>query len=269
MIAVDKLQNQLCRNFCADIQVNAVPAGIALSFPFTDSSGDKVNFYLVNEADQLRLEDDGDYLSSLIASGIDIDKGQRSHLLDGILRTAGAHWDRDTFVIKTDAFSENAITARATAFISALIRTRDLELLTREVVRSTFREDALAEIKRRFSNFAEIEEDAFIDPLFKDFPSDVVLRLKSDGQAAAIYFVSGNERLSEALLLLVEAGRVGRSDFKVVALIEEPEMPQIGRRKFQRAQNRGLIMPIFRGDEAAAIDNIAQRMGLPTSTAIN
>jgi hypothetical protein len=45
-------------------------------------------------------------------------------------------------------------------------------------------------------------------------------------------------------------------------LIEDAEMSQIGRSKFQRAQNRNVIMPIFRGDEDASMNMMGGRIGV-------
>jgi hypothetical protein len=66
--------------------------------------------------------------------------------------------------------------------------------------------------------------------------------------------------LNEALLLQLDAQLLKRNDFAVVTLIEEPEMKMISRRRFQRAQNRALAVPILRGDEEAAITMIGRNL---------
>ena len=60
-----------------------------------------------------------------------------------------------------------------------------------------------------------------------------------------------------------------RDDFAVIALIEEPFLHSIARKKFQRAQNRSLSMPIFRGDEDAAMRFIAREMKLAAYAAFS
>jgi hypothetical protein len=55
-----------------------------------------------------------------------------------------------------------------------------------------------------------------------------------------------------------------RTDFKVMALIEDPEMSAISRKKFQRAQNRSIPMPIWAGDEDAVINRISNDLELST-----
>jgi surfactin synthase thioesterase subunit len=82
---------------------------------------------------------------------------------------------------------------------------------------------------------------------------------------AAVYFVSSSERLSEALLLQQEVASQSRDDIAVVALLED--LTEIPRFKFQRAQNRNVIMPIFRGDEDASMNFIGSRIGVYPSVA--
>ena len=75
MIDAGSLQRRLCSAFNAAIEVSAVPAGYAVGTPFADSSGDRIGFYVVAGPDGCRVEDDGAYLSHLVASGIDIEHG--------------------------------------------------------------------------------------------------------------------------------------------------------------------------------------------------
>jgi hypothetical protein len=267
VITPERLKTALCAEFCAAFEVHPVASGYAVSSIFTDRSGDPISLYVVAEDDGYRLEDDGEYLSRLVASGIEIERGQRGQLLDAILGGERAYWDRDTFEIRTDVFAEAELVKRAGSFLSALIRARDLELLTREFVRSTFREDAIRAIVERFGRVANIDQDVAVHRDFSDFPSDAVVRPKRTGKVGAIYFVNTNEKLGEALLLHQEAKLKARTDFSVIALIEEPNMGMISRRKFQRAQNRDLTMPIFRGDENAALDQIERKLEIKRSAA--
>lgn len=263
MIDPQKLQKALCAAFCTAIRVEPVPSGYAVSSAFTDRSGDRLSFYLVEDADGYRLEDDGEYLPRLVAIGVDIEGGTRGKLLSAILQNAGADWDRETFEIRTGNFDEADTPGRVVDFLSGLIRARDLELITRDVVRSTFREDAMAAIRERFSDVADIKENQpTIDKDLEEFPPDAVIQPKK-GKPAAVYFVTNNEHLSEALLLQIEAEKLQKiDDFSVIALLEEYPSTLISRRKFQRAQNRGLVMPIFRGDENEALNFIGRQLSV-------
>jgi hypothetical protein len=262
----EALKRQLCHAFCGSINVRPVPSGLAISSAFEDQSGDAISFYLTKIEDGYLIEDDGAYLSELIAKDIPIDQGPRGQLLDAILEQGHAHWDRETLEIRSSTFPEAEISRRIVDFMSSLMRVRDLELITREVVRSTFRDDAIRELRNRFEPVATFNEDAPVNPSFSDFPADLVLQPLDDAphgaRAGAIYFVNSSDKLNEALLLHYEAGKLKRDDFDIIALIEEPAMRMISHRKFQRAQNRSLTMPIFRGDEEGAISMIGHKLKL-------
>lgn len=262
------LSKALCATFCENITVRPVPVGYAVSTAFSDASGDRLTFYLRETPDGYVIEDDGDYLSLLVAKDIPITEGVRGSLLDGILQESGAYWDRETYEIRTPEFGKSEVGQKAVGFLSSLIRVRDLELLTRETVRSTFREDFLRELQARAGQQVEVDEGASVVPDFSEFPADIVIRAREapNSVPAAVYLVNSNDKLNEALLAWQEVLIQDRSDFKVFGVIEEPEMKAISRRRFQRAQNRRLAMPIFRGDEDSAISMIMKDMRVPATT---
>lgn len=262
MIKPDALEKALCSTFCSSISVNTVPCGYAVSTAFKDKSGDRLGFYIIKNEDGYNIEDSGDYLARLIASGIDVENGTRKTLLDGILQSGHAYVDVDTFEIKTTSFSEDQLAERITNFISSLIRVRDLELLTRDVVRSTFKEDAMSAIRRRFSDIANFDENAPVIPQFSDFPSELNIRPKAGGRTAAVFFATHSGKLDEAVMLKQEARLAHKSDFSIIAMIETADLQGLSRRKYQRAQNRSIIMPIFRGDEDASLNLISETLGL-------
>ena len=263
MIDSQSLENNLCSTFCSSITINPVACGFAVSTVFSDKAGDRLGFFLIEDEDGYHIEDSGDYLSQLVASGIDIESGVRNALLNDILQNGKAFWDVDTFEIKTDSFSESEISSRMTDFLSSLIRVRDLELITRDVVRSTFKEDAIAAIEERFKNVANFQKDKAINKKFSEFPSDLNIIPKSKGKPAAVFFATNSNKLDEAVMLKQEATIADKdNDFSVIAMIETSDMKGISKRKFQRAQNRSIVMPIFRSDEDAAIELIARNTKL-------
>jgi hypothetical protein len=263
MINAQALEKALCSTFCSSITVNTVPCGYAVSTVFKDRSGDHLGFYVVQDEDGYRIEDDGDYLSRLIASGIDIENTTRRALLEGILQTGRAYWDVDTYEIKTAHFNESELPKRMTDFLSSLIRVRDIELITRDVVRSTFKEDAIAAIHERYGHVANFNENTPIDRQFSEFPSELNIIPKIGGKkSAAVFFATNSNKLDEAVMLKQEARIAKRDDFVIIAMIENAEMPGVSKRKFQRAINRSIITPIFRGDEESAINRIGEAMEL-------
>jgi hypothetical protein len=262
----DELRRLLCSAFCAGVRVTPVASGYAVGSAFSDHSGDQIGFYVALGDGEAVIEDDGSYLSHLVASDVAIDQGTRGHLLDAILDSVGAFWDRETFEIKTPPFPVGDLGARCVAFLSGLLRVRDLELLTRDVVRSTFRDDVTLAVSAAMGHAADFETNAPIASGFDEFPADLVIRPKSSvptAQAAALFFANSVDRLNEALLLKMEALRLAREDFEVVAVLEKADPKILNSLRFQRAQNRGVVMPIFRRDERESVDLIRRTLRLP------
>lgn len=256
-----RLEKTLCSTFCQAITVNPVPSGFAVSAGFTDPSGDRIGFYVIADGENYHLEDDGDYLAQLQAMGIDFEKGQRQQLLDSVLQTAGAVWDHDTYEIKTGAFEETKLAEKMVQFLSVLLRIRDIELLTRDFIRSTFREDATAAIVEHFEKVANIDERMPVSTDFPDYLPDLVIRPKTEGRSTAVFLTSTPVPFQEAELLRAEIEKTSReNEFTVVALIEDTDkINVISPRRFQRGINRGLAVSIFRGDEPAAMGAIARQ----------
>lgn len=261
----EELKSRICSMFCGAINIAPLASGYAISSPFEDRSGDRIDCFLTPDGDGYHLQDDGSYLAELIARDIAIDQGTRGQLLDGILSEAKAYWNRETYEIKTECFSESDAARRIIDFISAMIRVHNLELITREMVRSTFREDAITALTQSFGRSAEFFEDKPISEDLQDYPVDLIIRptsVESEAIPGAVYFVNSNDKLNEALLLQTEAKLQNLESFAVIAMLEEPNMKAISSKRFQRAQNRSLAMPIFRGDEHAAMELVARRLNL-------
>jgi hypothetical protein len=149
-----------------------------------------------------------------------------------------------------------------------MIRVRDLELLTREAVRSTFREDAISALTLTLGHAANLNENEPISKEFREFPADLVIHPRPTApgaKSAAVYFVNTNDKLNEALLLKMEAVRLKNYDFEVIALVDE--LKPLSLKKFQRAQNRDVALPIFREDEDDAVNFIRRRLAIPKKTA--
>ena len=261
MINAETLASQLCDTFCSSVTVNPVPSGYAVSTLFTDQSGDRIGFYVVESEEGFRIEDDGEYLAQLMGSGVPLDNGQRARFLDEILDRSGVYWDRDTLEIKSQSFQKSEISKRMIDFLSALIRVRDIELVTRDFVRSTFREDVTQALREKFADEISFSEDEAVNDNLSEFPADLIMRPTTESKkTGALYFVNSNERLTEALLLQMETERLNISNVKVIAFLKDSEMKAISRKKFQRAQNRSVSMPIFYGDENAALTRVAREL---------
>lgn len=264
MISKETISNQLCRTFCASISVNPVPAGYAVSTSFEDQSGDRIGFYLVRQGEGYCIEDDGEYLARLIGSGIAIDEGQRARLLDSILQQSGAYWDKDTYEIRSEDFAEDEIGLQMTNFLTALIRIRDLELLTRDLVRSTFKEDVKAELVSRFGDSVSINERETFNGSLGHFVADLVIRSKyKQNRTGVLHCISSNAKLTEAELFFEDVQKAGRRDLSVIAVIEDPDMHVISKKNHERALKRSIPITTWRGNEVDACSKIGQEIGIP------
>lgn len=252
--------NALQRSFSDAISVRPVPSGLAINSPFFDNSGDHLAFYARQTDEGLVLEDDGFFLPHLMASGIDIQTGQRRQILDTMLGEAGAYWDPDTFEIKTQGVSDAEIGLASVRFLSGLLRIRSLEFQTRDVVRSTFKEDAVAAIEEHLSKQFAISEKSSLAPDLTDYPADVVLipRDNAKHRRLGVFLVNSSTQFLEAELLHTEIERVQKQDqLSAVALIEDAKkIGVIGDKRYQRAVNRGLPTRFFRGDERQAVQSL-------------
>ncbi len=253
--------NALHGSFSDAISVRSVPFGLAINSPFYDESGDTLAFYARESEEGLTLEDDGSFIPSLIASGIDVESGQRRFMLDQLLKDGGAYLDPESFEIKTPAFPSSSLGSASVRFLAALLRVRTLETMTREVVRSTFKEDAVTAIEKFLSSDFSIEEKTVLTEDLSDFPVDVVLRPKdSSKKSLGLFLVNSSTQLLEAELLRNEIEDQELSSALVsVALIEDArKIPVIGDKRYQRAVNRGLSTLFFRGDEKAAMAGLSR-----------
>ncbi|WP_160005331.1 DUF1828 domain-containing protein [Rhizobium sp. 18055] len=256
MSDIATVKDSLHRSFSEAITVRPVAAGLAIRSPFFDGSGDHIAFYARDTDSGVVLEDDGDYLPHLIASGIDIETGQRRQLLDSLLADSGAYWDTETFEIRSQAVPVDRIGVASVRFLSALLRIRILESLTKETIRSSFKEDATSAIEKSLADMFEISEHKALTNELSEFPADIVLKPRHAGMhTIGLFLVNSSTQFLEAELLHTEIDRRQQEHFfKTVALIEDTKkLTVIGERRYQRAVNRGLNTRFFREDEIQAI----------------
>ncbi|NAZ37185.1 DUF1828 domain-containing protein [Rubellimicrobium sp. CFH 75288] len=242
----EEAHEALCRVFCERASVAAVPVGLAVSTGFLLPDGDPLTFYVVETADGIVLEDDGDFFATAVASGLPIESGTRAQLLAGILRQEGAYLDRDTCQIRSEPVTAADFGRAAARFVSALIRARDLHLLTQEHIASTFAEDVRAEAERRLGDRFRIEDEEHAD-----LPADfVVTSVQTGRRAAIVYAATSNERMLTALVR--HMGRE-KDDAPVFAVVERIGGGSVSNRTMEVAVNRGLRTPVFGSDPEGAM----------------
>lgn len=268
MIDTENLRSRLCKSFCGDLSVKALPSGVAVTTRFRDAVNDPIACFIEQDAAGWYLADDGQFLPDIVARGIEIQVGSRKEFLDRILASAGASIDLQNLEIRTSTQQDIPKPDHILQFITALARARDVAFWSRERVRSTFKDDAYMALVERFKDRAEVSRGTPVDASLNEFPADAVLRPRVEVNGhppptTAVFFVQALDAMNEALMLWMEAREKRRSDIRVTALIEDSSI-NLSSYKAQRAVNRVDAIAIFRGDEAAAIDRI-ERVALPVA----
>jgi hypothetical protein len=249
------VKDLLCRAFCEQLMIRQVPAGIAVSTPFTLSGGEPLGFYVVgpDQGGRFRLEDDGTTIPMMEAMGIDLDTDTRSDAVAQLYTEYGALYNPESGEISTLPMSSDVVPQRALQFVSLLLRLQDLILLTPERAASTFKEDAIKAIKTSLEGQAKFSENQS-PALGIEFPADLLIEAPFR-PPVAVFLAMSEQRVLEAVVAQMAVTYESKIDCSIVALLERDS--SVTRRMRQRAVNRLTAMPIFEGDEQAAIQRIA------------
>jgi hypothetical protein len=250
------LERLLCDAFCEGISVKEVGAGLSVATSFEDSSGDRIGFFVVRAGpDQWKIEDDGSLVPSLIAMGVNVASGTRAAQFQSMLAQSQIDYDPETGELATKALSEHDLPMAAMRFVTLLLRAASLKVLHPDVVTSTFRDDAIARIKADLGASFTVQEDAPVSPALVESVPDVLLTSDSS-PPIAVFIASNNERLYEAMFLRFAADHEAHIPVHVVGLIDREGSKLISKRVRQRAANRLDAMPVFYGEEGAAMTRI-------------
>lgn len=251
------MKEKLCEAFCGGLTVRSVPAGLAVSTPFSSADGDRIAFYVSRDGKSYRIEDDGLMLPTLEASGVDFRSGTRGSALRELRAEYGVSINEDDKEFFISNLSEDAIPAAALKFVAFCLRVRDFMLMTEYRVATTFREDAKRILAEVLGSSATIEENAAVAPNLTEFPADFVLKAPNRAPVGVFLGMSDN-RILEALFLHMRARHEVKVNCGIVALLESGH--SISARVRQQAANRLDAVTEFKGDEMSAAQRIAQEV---------
>ena len=127
---VDWLRNRL--------KVDQIGDVCELTTPFLDRHNDHLQIYAIPRNGRFLLTDDGETLSDLAMSGVDVKYGRRKEILDTTLRGFGVV--NESGKLETEA-SPATLGQRTHALIQAMLAINDLYMLSRSRVASLFWED--------------------------------------------------------------------------------------------------------------------------------
>lgn len=248
------MKDDLCKAFCNQLMIREVPAGLAVSTAFALSDSEPLGFYIVgpDPIGRFRIEDDGTTIPLIEAAGADLETQTRQEAVDSMLTEYGARYDADKGELTTPPLTADQIPHAALKFVALLLRLQDLVLLTPERAASTFREDAIRALRSSLGERAVIEENKSIAPGI-EFPADLIIQA-ANRDPVAIFLAMSEQRVLEAVVAQMAATYEAHSNCAVVALLDKDT--SVSRKMRVRASNRLTAMPIFEGDEKAAIQRI-------------
>lgn len=252
------MKQELCRAFCDQLHFREVPAGLAVSTAFTFTDSEPVGFYIVgpDALGRYRIEDDGNTIPMIEAEGIDLDTSTRQEALHSLLTEYGARYDEERGELTTLPISSEQVPAAAFKFVALLLRLQDLVLLTPERAASTFREDATKAIRDSLGTRASIRENEPIAPGI-EFPADLIIQ-SGQREPVAVFLAMSEQRVLEAVVAQMAVTYEAHAPCSVIALLERDS--SVTRKMRTRASNRLTAMPIFEGDQRAAIQRIEREV---------
>jgi hypothetical protein len=251
------LKKALCEEFCDQISVRKVPAGLAIGTEFEGLNGDPIGFYVVgpDAEGKFRVEDNGATLTILEASGADLEIESRARSFSELIATYGASFNEKGGELYTPSLDASDLPKAALRFVAMLLRVQDLLMTTHERVASTFKEEALREIRQSIGAHAEIVEDTYVDDKLSEWTADAIIRAP-EREPIAVFFVLTDTRLYEAIMMQMEAAYRVKIPCTVVALLEKSD--SVSPKAAAHATNRVSIRR-YRGDEQEAVAAIRRQ----------
>lgn len=242
--------------------VRDVPAGLAVSTGFMDRDGDPIDFYIAHhpfDVNKFRLEDSGLLIPMLEAQGVNLESGSRAKAFQSLLDEYSVSVDEGTLELYSEYLTEDELPNAAMKFLALMIRVRDFELLSPELVENTFRDDAKKAISEYFSDIAEVTFKAQLAA--DDFVADALIVPKvSSAKTIVVYFATSEAKVDEAVMFWQDQKIKNKNVYEIALLLEHEKPSGISGRAIRRAMNR-VGMATFRGDENAAMARIASYGG--------
>lgn len=252
------MKEQICSAFCSDLAVREIESGFAISTPYEDVYGDPIGFYAIAEkSGDYTLIDNGSTVAFIESAGATLDSGTRLDVFNSLLTEYGAIYNDDRGELSILSVTATELPRASLRFMALLLRLKDLLLLTRERVESTFREDVITALRERLKDSAEIREDEPVSDRLLDVVPDLVLRAPNR-DPVALFIATSDQKVNEAIYLQMVAVHEAKMPLSVVAMLEHENSVKGPIR--QRADNRLDAVPRYRKDEFGAIDRVVKEV---------
>lgn len=255
----DGMKEILCHAFCDSLEVKRVPSGFAITTPYRYEDGDPIIIYAVTVRDGIyRLEDAGVQIPILEASGIGLSGGTRGEGFKTLLAQYELEFDKGAMLVRTVEVVEGDVGIAALRMLAFLLRLQDFMLLTPELVRQTWQEDAMRALHAKFEGMAEVAEHAAVVPEIAAMPADAVVRFNSGGAPLAIFFATTDTKGLQALVLKMELEKYQDRPVFVALLVEQAKKNPLHEATYAIAQARLDDVLTYRGVELETMTKLAR-----------
>lgn len=161
-MAAESVERSLRIDFCESVRLHHMEGGrFAVETPFTLPNGDGVPIILAPSPDGWILTDEGETFLQLSEEAPHFDEGSRWDLICSILRDNGVEVRDGKLVVSVR--NERYADALA-SLVSGILEMMSIRRMTREVVRATFKEDALRVVRRFVPDLSESYHHPRHDP---------------------------------------------------------------------------------------------------------
>jgi hypothetical protein len=211
----------ICDAFCSALDERQVPAGRAITTPYLNADCDPLLIYFVrDERGRWRIEDDGAQVPLLEACGVDLSGKARGEAFDALLAEYDFELNRHARTLCSAPMPESELGAASLRFMALLLRLQDLALLSPQIVRNTFRDDALKAIHEAFDGSASVVDQEALAPDLVGQEPDVVIRASHATPPVGVYFATSEERALQALVLKMEMDKYRDIATSIILLLE-------------------------------------------------
>jgi hypothetical protein len=252
------IQEQLCQAFCDTLKVTRVPAGLAIGTDYAGLGGDHIGLYVIgpDALGNYVVQDDGITIPTLEGLGADLDNKVRREAFAELQRAYGVEFDEETGELTAKSHGDAEVAPTVLRFIAFMLRIQDLAFMAIERAASTFKVDALKELRAVVGSRAVIHENYVIADSLSEFPADVGI-LAEDKPPLALFWGTTESKVLEALLLQSYATNNG-VECSVGTMLEHKK--SVAEKWQQRASNHLDFVTYFNGTQREACARVAREV---------
>jgi len=213
---------------------------------------------------KFRIVDNGLTVALFEGDGATLDSESRLSAFNEILGSYGAVFAEEDGEIIMGSIIRNDLERKSLDFMAMLLRLQDMYLLTHDRTKNTFLED----VENRLNSLAieglTVESGVPVSAHLTDVIPDYLLNKADFGRPVALFVVSHNEKIWQAMHLKMLAQYEIRTPLSVVALLHSDKVGTAPLRA--KADNRLDAVPKWEGDEMAALGRVLRELDVPPDT---